>query len=141
MNSTLWDVAVPDRMKFSFDDDAIEYEEVYMADDANLAESVADTTEELAKLYARRLEDDGGDEIAVEVDTEVNDEYVVVNVKITPGKPEGAENLAMAAIGGEIMGTLAVSDPTMWKVIVKATESSAEDMLESIREAVRDAEQ
>jgi len=125
-------VAIPDEMMFSMDDDSITYTESYEADSDGLAEDVAETTEELAMLYAKHLEDEDGDSINVDVDTWTDGKYVNVEVVIQPGKPEGAENIGLAAIAGEIMATLAVADPLMWNTVVKATEGSAEDMFEEL---------
>lgn len=126
-------VAAPDRMDFSYNEEGIVYEEVYIADDGDIAQKATDTTQEIAKAFVNNLEDEEGDNIDVDVTTEADEHYATVTVTITPGRPEGAENIGLAAIAGELMGTLAISDPMMWDVVVKSTEGSAKDMLANLK--------
>lgn len=136
MNTAGLSVAIPDEIDVNIDDESIEYSEVYEAEDKETALRVAETTEALAKTFATNMEEVDGDEIDIDVDTEVDGDTITVDVVITPGRPEGAENIGIAAVAGEVMGTLSVADPLMWKAVVNSTEKSAEDMTKAMVDAI-----
>jgi len=128
MSDDPYAMVMPDRIFFNLNEDSIEYEEVYIAEDVEKAKTVAEKTKSLADSYVKELEKEDGDRISIDAQVNVEDRYVTVNILIHPGKPKGAENLGVAAIAGEVMGILAMTDPDMWNTVVSATENTAKDV-------------
>ena len=117
---------IPDSVQLDFNEEYLWYQEEYVAEDEEMAETVAEETIALFKDTSENLFDKTDLEGDVETRVEKDDGRVIAELTMRPGHPNGAKSFGTVGLAAEFMGLLAMTQPDLWDLVVSFTEETAE---------------
>lgn len=123
--SSLERAVIPDSIQLDFTEDYLWYQEEYVAEDEEMAQTVAEETIALFENVSERLFDESSLDGDIETNIEATDGTVIADFTMKPGHPNGSKSFGTVGLACEFMSLLAMTQPDLWDMVVSFTEDTA----------------